>query len=438
MTSSKQFQEIKSGSVEWFGHIPPHWQIKKISELFEERNEKVSDKDFEPLSVTKMGILPQLENVAKTDNNDNRKKVLKNDFVINSRSDRKGSCGVSNLDGSVSLICTVVKPRHDRVFMDYFHYLFRNSIFSEEFYRWGRGIVNDLWSTRWDEFKRILVPFPNFEEQKSIAHFLNDKTNGIEEIVLNKQNQIESLQRYRLSLITETVTRGLNPHVKMKHSGVETIGDIPEHWNIKRLGHLGGLQNGISKSADDFGFGHPFVSYGDVYRNMELPKEVTGLVNSTRSERYIYSVRKCDVFFTRTSETIEEIGLTSTCSETIENATFAGFLIRFRPRSSDLIPNFSKFYFRSENHRSYFVKEMNIVTRASLSQDLLKKLPVLLPPAEEQQEIAEFLEAKCTEVDKLINEIKQFIIQVEKYKNSLVYDAVTGKIDVRNDVEVKM
>lgn len=130
----------------------------------------------------------------------------------------------------------------------------------------------------------------------------------------------------RQAVITETVTKGLDPDVKMKDSGVEWIGDIPEHWSLRKIRYSGRLQNGISKSGTDFGHGYPFVSYGDVFKNPILPFEVEGLVNSTKLERTLYSVEKGDVFFTRTSETIEDITYASTCLAEIKEATFAGFL----------------------------------------------------------------------------------------------------------------
>lgn len=149
------------------------------------------------------------------------------------------------------------------------------------------------------------------------------------------------------------------------------------------------------------------------------------------NDRNIYSVKYGDVFFTRTSETIEEIGFSSTCLKTIDDATFAGFLIRFRPYSQDeLLPEFAQYYFRSEIHRKFFVKEMNLVTRASLSQELLKKLPVLLPPIEEQKRISMYLKQRCTEIDFAIVEKKEQMGVLEQYKKSLIYEYVTGKSEV--------
>ena len=219
----------------------------------------------------------------------------------------------------------------------------------------------------------------------------------------------------------------------MKDSGVEWIGEIPEQWNAKKLRYLGELQNGISKSAQYFGKGFPFVSYSDVYKNEEIPNEVNGKLESTTSERELYSVKEGDVFFTRTSETIEEIGFASTCFSSIEDSTFAGFLIRFRPNEKMLYKGFSKYYFRSNIHRRFFVKEMNIVTRASLSQELLKQLPVLIPPINEQKKIYNFLNRKISDIDKLIIDIGVQINNLNEYKKSLISEIVTGKIDVRNE-----
>jgi len=137
-----------------------------------------------------------------------------------------------------------------------------------------------------------------------------------------------------------------------------------------------------------------------------------------------------DIFFTRTSETIEEVGFTSVCLKTIEKATFAGFVIRVRPFTDELIPDYSKYYFSSDAHRRFFVKEMNLVTRASLSQDLLKRLPVLIPSKDEQKEIADYLDKKCTAIDTAIEQKQKLIEKLTEYKKSLIYECVTGKKEI--------
>lgn len=424
-------REMRKSGVEWMGEIPVSWQILTIGSVFKVRNEKVNDTDYPPLSVTKGGVVPQMENVAKSNANDNRKMVLSNDFVINSRSDRKQSCGVSPMDGSVSLINTVLYPANGApVIPAYLNYLLKNFGFAEEFYRWGHGIVADLWTTRWQEMKSILLPIPSMGEQQQILEAISEKTDKVDTLIANVQAQIEKLKTYKQSLITEVVTKGLDPTAPMKDSGVEWIGSIPTHWEKLRVKNIGDIQNGISKGGEYFGSGYPFVSYGDVYKNMELPRAVAGLVESTDADRANYSVKKGDIFFTRTSETIEEVGFSAVCTETIDDATFAGFLIRLRPFNDAMTTQYAKYYFRGEHIRRYLIKEMNLVTRASLGQGLLKAMTVLIPPHEEQIAIAEYLDDKRSHIDRLIAIKQAKIEKLEQYKRSLIYEYVTGKQEV--------
>ncbi|MBQ8776049.1 MAG: restriction endonuclease subunit S [Treponema sp.] len=425
---------MKNSGVEWIGEIPEDWEVSKIGQLYEERRTKVSDTVYPPLSVTMQGILPQLENAAKSDAHDDRKLVLKGDFAINSRSDRRGSCGISNFNGSVSLINTVLHPKTEMNPI-YYNWLFHSFRFSDEYYKNGHGIVDDLWTTSWSEMKKIFIPLPPKSIQQRIASYLDKKCSKIEETIQNQQQVIEKLKAYKQSLITEAVTGKVKivngkicgEYESYKDSGVEYLGKIPLDWNIKRLRYIGKCQNGISKGGEFFGSGYPFVSYGDVYNNLILPETVSGLIESTHEEQENYSVKAGDVFFTRTSETIEEVGFTSVCLKTIENATFAGFVIRVRPFTDELIPDYSKYYFSSDAHRRFFVKEMNLVTRASLSQDLLKRLPVLIPSKEKQKEIADYLDKKCTAIDTIIEQKQKLIEKLTEYKKSLIYECVTGK-----------
>lgn len=194
-------------NIEWIGKYPSNWKLVKLGSLFNLRNEKVSDKDYMPLSVSKNGVVPQIETVAKSDASDDRKLVLKGDFAINSRSDRKMSCGVSDLDGSVSLINTILYPKNNKiVYNKYLNYLLKNYGFAEEFYRWGHGIVADLWTTKWQEMKNILLPLPPFEEQKNITDYLDLKLNEIDATISIKQNKIENIIEFKKSLIYECVT----------------------------------------------------------------------------------------------------------------------------------------------------------------------------------------------------------------------------------------
>ena len=206
--------KMKNSGISWLGMIPDHWEIKKIGSLFTERREKVSDKDFPALSVSKQGITPQLETAVKTDNGDNRKKVCKDDFVVNSRSDRKGSCGVSPYTGSVSLINIVLSPRNN-IEVQYFHHLFRSNDYIEEYYRIGRGIVADLWTTRYSEMRNIMVPLPPLGEQQSIVAYIEEKCQKIDTLITELQAEIDYLKEYKQRLIADVVTGQVNVQNEM-------------------------------------------------------------------------------------------------------------------------------------------------------------------------------------------------------------------------------
>ena len=279
-------------------------------------------------------------------------------------------------------------------------------------------------------YYNMFLPVPSLSKQFQIATYLDAHGAAFDFLISKVRSSIEEYKKLKQAVITQAVTKGVRGEREMKDSGVDYIGQIPAKWVLGKLRNIGDTQNGISKGSEFFGKGFPFVSYSDVYKNYSLPFAVSGLVESTPEEQERYSVKKGDIFFTRTSETIEEVGFSCVCEKDIPNATFAGFLIRVRPFSDKLYTPYAKYHFRSSHLRFYLVKEMNLVTRASLGQSLLKSMPVLLPPLEEQKEIADYLDVKCAEIDGLIAKKEQLVKELESYKKSLIYEVVTGKWEV--------
>ncbi|GHW26594.1 restriction endonuclease subunit S [Vibrio cholerae] len=316
---------------------------------------------------------------------------------------------------------------YPRFYYWYFFALYLTNIYN----KLGGGVRQNLTA---GDLLEIPVPLIDISLQKQVSTFLDHETQRIDSLIEEKQTFIKLLKEKRQALISHVVTKGLNPNVEMQDSGIEWIGQVPKHWGISKVRYLGQCQNGINIGGEFFGHGTPFVSYGDVYNNTSLPEKVQGLVLSTEKDRDNYSVIAGDVLFTRTSETIEEIGFSAVCKSTIEQAVFAGFLIRFRPDEGNLEVGFSEYYFRNEKLRAFFAKEMNLVTRASLSQDLLKKMPVLLPPIDEQNEIANYLQAECNKFSEIFAETEKTILLLKERRTSLISAAVTGKIDVREEV----
>ncbi len=427
-------REMKDSGVEWIGKIPKEWHITQTRRLF--RNEKniVGDAadEYERLALTLKGVIKRSKNDSEglqPEKFEGYQILRQNELVfkmIDLENVNTSRVGLSPYTGLVSPAYIVLKNDSDDNRYEY--YWFMSMYYNEVFNHLGGDGVRSALNVK----DMLSLPIPNIPkiQKKMLADYLDAKCSKIDEIIEKQQAIIEKLKAYKLSIITEAVTKGLNPDVKMKNSGYEYIGDIPNYWNVCRLRNYGSAQNGISKGGEYFGTGFPFVSYGDVYRNYTLPNRVDGLINSTEEERKKYSVEEGDIFFTRTSETIEEVGFSAVCNKTIPNATYAGFVIRVRPFIDMLTLGFAKYYFRSKHLRVYFAKEMNLVTRASLGQDLLKSMPLLVPPKDEQCKITEYLDKKCNLIDSNIYEKGRLIIKLQEYKKSLIYEVVTGKKEV--------
>ena len=427
-------RQMKDSGIEWIGEIPVDWSMKRVKHIFTRKNEKVMQENPTILSLARDGV-----KVRDISNNEgqiaesyyNYNPVEKGDLLLNPMDLYSGAnCSISKVQGVISPAYINLRANAG-INPTFYDYYFKVQYWLMVFFSYGKGVSYD---NRWTLSAETLMNYPvvalSYEEQCKRANYLDRKCAQIDAIISKQQQIIEKLKEYKLSVITEAVTKGLDPNVPMKDSGIDFIGSIPETWRICRLRNIGTLQNGISKGGEFFGHGFPFVSYGDVYRNFSLPVQVAGLIDSSDEERRNYSVESGDIFFTRTSETIEEVGFSSVCEETIPDATFAGFLIRVRPFTDDLVPKFAKYYFRSNHHRYYLVKQMNLVTRASLGQDLLKSMPVLVPPKDEQISIAAYLDKKCGAIESSIEYKQRVIERLIAYKKSLIYEVVTGKKEV--------
>ena len=402
-------RKMKDSGIPWIGEIPSDWSSDMIGNLYTLRNEKVSDKDYLPLSVGKMGVVPQLETAAKTDDGDNRKLVRVGDFAINSRSDRRGSCGISNYDGSVSLINTILTPRGE-MNPQYFNWFFHTEQFADEFYKWGHGIVDDLWTTRWQEMKRITISVPPLAAQQRIADFLDRKCAEIDELAALQETMIAELKRYKQSVITEAVTKGLDPNVPMKDSGVEWIGEIPSAWGTIRLKFLCTIQTGNQDTQDAVADGeYPFyVRSPFVEHSNKFSFEGEGILmagDGAGAGRVFHHV----------------FGKYAVHQRVYRLANFTNI-------HSDYL-----FYFLS----SLFCKEMDRgsaqSTVPSVRLPMLQNFCICIPPLAEQRAIAEYLDKKCAEIDELIVIKQQKIEALKEYKKSVIFEYVTGKKEVESN-----
>lgn len=414
--------------------VPTEWTKTRMRRAVGKYQlEKNKDPNPVVLSLTKTGVRVKT-NLAfgkSTDNYVGHQIVEKGQFVFTPRDFDATPilCGLSPTRGCISnlyLVFDVAEGIHPRFL---------------EYYFWGLKYGYDYFSKlsfgmrfsfNREQFERIPFVFPCATSQAAIVAYLDHETRRIGDLIAEKDKFIALLREKRLAEISYAVTKGIVSDAPMKPCGVEWIGDIPTSWKLTKLGYLGRSANGINIDGDAFGAGFPFVSYGDVYKNRQLPRTVKGLVDSSKQDRRTYSVRAGDVLFTRTSETIDEIAFPSVCMEEIPGAVFAGFLIRFRPYPGVLAPGFSKYAFQNQAVRHFFSREMKLVTRASLSQGLLQSLPVPLPPIDIQQKIASYLDSKEARFAELVAETEHSIALLREKRVALITAAVTGKIDVRN------
>ena len=365
--------------------------------MFTERKTKVSDKVYPPLSVTKQGIMPQLEHAAKSDDSDNRKLVCAGDFVINSRSDRKGSCGLSDFTGSVSLINIALIPG-DLLHKRYVHYLLGCHPFSEEYYRLGKGIVADLWTTRFTEMKSIYIPVPPKDEQDQIARFLDWKITAIDKLISIRREELRNLADLRKALITREVTRGNWECVRLKN--VVRVRSEKGTYRDKTDDKYIGLEN--------------IRGYSD-----KLIETDTEYDTSTQS-----ICREGDLLFGKLRPYLAKVVIAP------YDAFCTGELLIISGFDGDM--RYLRYVMLSHD----FITEVDSSTYGAkmprANSAFILNISIPIPPTTEQKRIANYLDRICTRIDSAMTNFTQQIDTLKELKARLISDTVTGKIDVRN------
>lgn len=428
----RPYPAYKDSGVEWLGKVPAHWAVKRLGYYFSERREKVSDKDYQPLSVTKNGVVPQLETAAKTDDGDNRKLVRAGDFVINSRSDRKGSSGLSGLDGSVSLINTVLRPC-DLISGQFAHHLLRSYPFQEEFYRYGKGIVADLWSTNYSEMRNIALSLSDPAEQTAIATFLDRETAKLDTLIAKQEKLIELLQEKRQALISHAVTKGLNPDAPVKDSGVEWLGEVPEYWKIGKCGFYVSILSG---------FAFPSAGFSADEGDTKLLRGINVGVSQIKWEETVYWRRTegdgLDSYELRAGDIV--IGMDRPLiSEGIRVAKIRESdlpcLLLQRVASLKTTKLLSADYFlfllSSRMFEAHFIPDTTGVSVPHISPEQIANFVVPIPPIDEQVGIVKYLAYEVSRLDTLIEKSRRSIDLMREHRTALISAAVTGKIDMR-------
>lgn len=404
-------REMKVSGIEWLSEIPAKWELSRLGVLFSTRNCKVSDEDYAPLSVTMGGVVPQLSHVAKSDDHANRKLVQKGDFVINSRSDRRNSCGFAPSDGSVSLINTVCIPRSG-FDSRYFGYLFDSEQWADEFYSWGHGIVADLWTTNWNEMKRIMLPVPPLDEQQRIADYLDAKCDEIDRAIEAAEKSIEEYESYRRSLVTYgTACKRTSKRVRLRNlcsrifdgpfgSHLKSTDYIDEGIRVVRLENLKHMRFDDSKQS--------FIShekYKTISRHTVTPDDL--------------------IMATFVAKEVQVVELPSYVEFAVNKADCVGLRL-----NGIACKRFVQYALSSNAVLSYLQGQLHGTTRGRVNTSQIKTIPLALPPLDEQRRIVNYLDEKCVQIDRAIAAKRAIIADLKAYKQSLIYEVVTGKREV--------
>lgn len=404
---------MKDSGNKWIGEIPETWGVERIKTIFSERTELSEDGSETLLSVSEYyGVANRAEKidegeyVSRAESLVGYKKCFKGDLVSNIMLAWKGSMGITELDGIVSPAYCVYKPSKS-IYPRYYHYLFRTSLYTSIFRLYSKGIIDSrlrLYSPYFFDIKAII---PSYAEQQKIAEFLDRKCAEVDEMIALQEQIIEELKAYKQSVITEAVTKGLNPAAPMRDSGIEWIGSIPEHWEVKRLKYLCSIQTGNKDTQDaDKDGAYPFYVRSPFVE---------------RSTSYSFE-----------GEGILMAGDGAGAGRVFHHA-FGKYAVHQRVyRLSDIKHINSNYLFYYISNLFNKVMDMGSAqsTVPSVRLPMLTNFRVCCPDIEEQQAIADYLDDKCADIDSLIQTKQSKIDSLREYKKSIIYEYVTGKREV--------
>lgn len=435
---------MKNSGVEWIGEIPEDWEVKRGKELFFEINDRCKNPENYPLlSVSEYyGVAPKSEKIDEGDfithaeTLDGYKICQEGDIVQNIMLAWKRATGMSNYEGLISPAYCIYRP-FKGVDSKYYHYLFRTDVYADLFKQFSTGIIDSRLRLYPAKFLSLKYAYPPKSTQQHIASYLDKKCSKIEETIQNQQQVIEKLKTYKQSLITEAVTGKIKiqngkvcgKYQSYKESGVEWIGKIPSEWKCKRLKFIVNSfkkGNGITKDEVFVNGDTPCVRYGELYTKYNY--SFTECFSKTRKDvlQTLQYFSYGDILFTCTGELIEEIGK-NTVYLGNEKCLAGGDLIIV---SHSQNPSFLSYALNSnyaQTQKSMGKAKLKVV---HISAREIGNILTILPPIEEQERIANFLDKQCIAIESSIEKKQNLIEKLTEYKKSLIYECVTGKKEI--------
>lgn len=432
MAKYKAYPEYKDSGVEWLGKIPSGWLLKKAKYIFQRVQRPLRDIDG-VVTVFRDGQVTLRTN-RRTDGFTNSVKeigyqgVRRNDLVIHAMDGFAGAIGVSDSDGKCSPVCSVCIPWHNQSLnMRFYGYLVRQLAVTDFILSLAKGIRERSTEFRFSEFSGLMLPIPSIYEQDQIAKFLDHETTKIDNLIERQKQLIELLKEKRQAMISHAVTKGLNPDVPMKDSGVEWLGEVPEHWDVSSLGYYSTLNTGATPDRSN-----------PKYWNGDIAWIKTGEVNydniSSSEEKITYeAVKNTSVRVSPPGTLLMAMygqGITRGRVAILDiSATYNQACVAISP-SKTLYNSYLRLFFIAGYHA---IRDGgNETSQMNLNADIVRKFKVLIPPVSEQKKIVSHLGCNLPQIDTLLERADSVIALLQERRTALISAAVTGKINVRD------
>ena len=416
--------EMKYSGIKWIGDIPKEWSMSKYKYFSESRmgetilSEETVEQGIPVYSATESNDIFGFVSSSKLI-------LRKNDFVIPARGNSVGFITIVPDDKATCTQTTICSRNiHD---INYKYLYYSGVAYKNDWFRYDGSAIPQITVSQINNNKLVI---PSIKEQKLIADFLDEKVDIIDKIIGDLNNQIEILNKYKKQIITETVTSGLNKNAKFKDSGIDWMGEIPEHWEIKRLKYLGSARNGLTYEPEDQCDEGILVLRSSNIQDGKLCLDDTVYVNMKVPKNII--LKRNDLLICSRNGSRNLIGKNILIEDSIEGNTYGAFMCVFRSKYNKYIH-----YVLNSNIFDHYLNTFLTSTINQLTNSNLYSIKIAIPmDIEEQQEIVKYLDDRCQKIDEILNSKIKQKKQMEQYKKSVIYEYVTGKKRVEGAEEL--
>ena len=436
------YTAYKPSSVEWLGDVPAHWEVRPLKHwvgINEAVLPETTEPDFEfhylEIGAVGTGVLIEQPNrICFADAPSRARRIVRNGDTIISTVRTYLKAVWTHHETNGNLICStgfaVLTPR-EGVAPGFLGYLVQSNQFTNPLTAESVGIAYPAIGE--ERFSSLSLCFPPLPEQTAIVRYLNHVDERIRRYISAREQLINLLEEQRQAVVQRAVTRGVDPNVRLKPSRVEWLGDVPAHWDVRRLRNTVDMRvSNVDKHVKEDEQPVRLCNYVDVYKNNYVHEQMDFmLATATAEEIERYRLKKDDVLITKDSESWDDIAVSALVTEAASDLISGYHLALLRPRPNEIMGGYLLHALQSKSLAYQFHIEAKGVTRYGLSHNGIKSVWVPLPPIDEQIAIVEYLEKATADINAAISRAHREIELLKEYRARLTADVVTGKLDVR-------